>query len=496
MSTDRFETIAKAKKVIQQIGLELAFVDAVKENGVDGINDLVRQLESALDQETPEPIVEAMTTVRQWIDQRVAADNKLSAVTIARLGDWQPWVDAALMSWEYELPYPPSPEGWRTPEGASTAPLATSSSQAALVPSQPTQAPAVRAQPAPASAELLPEQTVGVVPSDADAEMLQIFCAEAQDLLQDIEQGVLVLEVNPTDSSSLDSLFRAFHTFKGNVGVMKLMVLQQLAHELESMLDAARRGKYRLVSESITVILAGADILKRFVSELSNQIVGVNTGRTIDLPIPQLIHDVHALLAGESPATAKSSGIAPPADAVPAPPPLPPALPLPGTTGAGNGAESPRAPAPLPVEPPPPSQAPAVPIAPAVAKAPAASQAAAPVIGSGIVRVDTLKLDGLIDLVGELVIAQSMVVQSPEVRAHRQRPSLALSRPAPRDHLRPAADGDVAADGADPQHLPEDGPPRSRPGRPAGQGDRSSSRGRTPNSTATSSRNWATPSST
>jgi two-component system, chemotaxis family, sensor kinase CheA len=417
MSTDRFETIAKAKKVIQQIGLELAFVDAVKENGVDGINDLVRQLESALDQETPEPIVEAMTTVRQWIDQRVAADNKLSAVTIARLGDWQPWVDAALMSWEYELPYPPSPEGWRTPEGASTAPLATSSSQAALVPSQPTQAPAVRAQPAPASAELLPEQTVGVVPSDADAEMLQIFCAEAQDLLQDIEQGVLVLEVNPTDSSSLDSLFRAFHTFKGNVGVMKLMVLQQLAHELESMLDAARRGKYRLVSESITVILAGADILKRFVSELSNQIVGVNTGRTIDLPIPQLIHDVHALLAGESPATAKSSGIAPPADAVPAPPPLPPALPLPGTTGAGNGAESPRAPAPLPVEPPPPSQAPAVPIAPAVAKAPAASQAAAPVIGSGIVRVDTLKLDSLIDLVGELVIAQSMVVQNPELKA-------------------------------------------------------------------------------
>jgi two-component system chemotaxis sensor kinase CheA len=35
---------------------------------------------------------------------------------------------------------------------------------------------------------------------------------------------------------------------------------------------------------------------------------------------------------------------------------------------------------------------------------------------AGIVRVDTLKLDGLIDLVGELVIAQSMVVQSPEVR--------------------------------------------------------------------------------
>ena len=50
----------------------------------------------------------------------------------------------------------------------------------------------------------------------------------------------------------------------------------------------------------------------------------------------------------------------------------------------------------------------------------AASSAAAaptgPVIGTGIVRVDTLKLDGLIDLVGELVIAQSMVVQNPELK--------------------------------------------------------------------------------
>jgi two-component system chemotaxis sensor kinase CheA len=429
MSNDRFETIARAKKVVQQIGLELAFVDAVKENGADGINELLRHLESALGNDSPEPVAEAMATVRQWIDQRVAADNKLSSVTIARLGDWQPWIDAALMSWEYELPYPPFPEGWRIPEGVP-APQTTAPPPAAAAPApaRSEASPAGRAPAAPAPAALLPEQTVEVMPVDADAEMLQLFCAEAQDLLQDIEQGVLVLEVSPTDSSSLDSLFRAFHTFKGNVGVMKLMVLQQLAHELESMLDAARRGKYRLVSESITAILSGADILKRFVAELSNQIAGVHTGRTIDLPIPQLIDDVHALLAGESPAAAKAPGGVPQAEAVPAPSPLPSTPPpaaaglfIPEAAAVGSMAASP--PAPLPVEPPSPSQAPVAPIepvaaaAPPMAKAPAASPAAPPVIGSGIVRVDTLKLDGLIDLVGELVIAQSMVVQNPELKA-------------------------------------------------------------------------------
>ena len=60
MSTDRFAIIAKAKKLLQQIGLELAFVDSVKENGVDGINDLIKQLEGVLDGTEPEPIISGM----------------------------------------------------------------------------------------------------------------------------------------------------------------------------------------------------------------------------------------------------------------------------------------------------------------------------------------------------------------------------------------------------------------------------------------------------
>ena len=421
MSTERFEIIGKAKKVIQQIGLELAFVDSVKENGIDGINDLVRQLEAIFGGAEPEQIRAGMDAVRQWIDERVAIDNKLSSVCIARLGDWQPWIDAAVMSWEYQLSYPALPEGWKTPEVAP--PAAAASAPAAAAPS-PADAPPAAPAPRPAArtAELLPEQTVDVLPADADPEMLQLFCAEAQDLLQDIEQGVLVLEVNPTDSSSLDSLFRAFHTFKGNVGVMKLLVLQQLAHELESMLDAARRGHYRLGSDSITVILAGSDILKRFVGELSNQIAGVDAGRTIDLPIPQLIHDVHALLAAGSQAPAAQ----PPAAVKPMPPaPQAQAAPSPAAVAAAVEAEFAAvfdAPAPSPAAEPARSEpalaASAAAVAAPVAKKQATSQqAAAPVVGSGIVRVDTVKLDGLIDLVGELVIAQSMVVQNPELKA-------------------------------------------------------------------------------
>lgn len=421
MSTERFEIIGKAKKVIQQIGLELAFVDSVKENGIDGINELVRQLEAILGGAEPEEIRAGMDAVRQWIDERVAIDNKLSSVCIARLGDWQPWIDAAVMSWEYQLSYPALPEGWKTPEVASPAPAATV--PAAAAPGAQASPAAAAPRPAARAAELLPEQTVDVVPPDSDPEMLQLFCAEAQDLLQDIEQGVLVLEVNPTDSSSLDSLFRAFHTFKGNVGVMKLLVLQQLAHELESMLDAARRGHYQLGSDSITVILAGSDILKRFVGELSNQIAGVDAGRTIDLPIPQLIHDVHALLAaGSQPPAAQPPAAVKPMPAAPQAEAAPQAAPAVAAAVEADFAAIFHAPASSPAAEPARSEpalaASAAAVAAPVAKKQATSQqSAAPAVGSGIVRVDTVKLDGLIDLVGELVIAQSMVVQNPELKA-------------------------------------------------------------------------------
>lgn len=104
----------------------------------------------------------------------------------------------------------------------------------------PTATPARAAAVAPAD-DTFQDQQIDISVTAGDTELVQLFCAEAQDLLQDIEQGVLVLEANPSDTNTINTLFRAFHTFKGNVGVMNLVGLQQLTHELQSLLDAARR---------------------------------------------------------------------------------------------------------------------------------------------------------------------------------------------------------------------------------------------------------------
>ena len=253
---------------------------------------------------------------------------------------------------------------------------------------------------------------------------MQLFCAEAQDLLQDIEQGVLVLETDPSNATTINTLFRAFHTFKGNLGVMKLVVLQQLTHELESLLDAARRGTFQLGRESFDVILAGEDVLKRYVEELSKLLGSPDQKTTIPLPIPKLTAKVRGLLAegrSAAPAAAPTPPAKPAAPAAAKPQPVAApstaAVPAPATVATEKVAPVPAATAVAPV----PAAPMSAPLEPAsadsasAAAAPKAQQRSSASTASGIVRVDTLKLDSLIDLVGELVIAQSMVVQNTEV---------------------------------------------------------------------------------
>ena len=400
MSDDIKPFTGKVKTLLQHIALELAFVDPVQENGVDGIHDLLTQLTELLTgvsgshgTDTLEFIRLAQRAARRWIDERIAADSRLTAETIQRLHEWQPWMESAVTAWEYLLPCPTLPDGWQD-VAPTVAPLPSKQPTS----TQPTTKASVsRAIPALGDVE---EQLADGLAADADQEMVSLFCSSAQDLLQDIEQGVLVLEENPNESTTIDTVFRAFHTFKGNAGVMNFVVLQRLTHELESLLDAARRGTFQLGRESIDLILQGADILKRYVTELSSQLSGVEVGRKISLPIPSLVRRAHRMLTtGSGPVPAKSS-----APVVQNRAPASVEIPAISSTTV-QPIPTPVFAATQPVASPEP---PAKQVAP-TKQAPASSAV-------GIVRVDTLKLDGLIDLVGELVIAQSMVVQNPDLK--------------------------------------------------------------------------------
>lgn len=232
-----------------------------------------------------------------------------------------------------------------------------------------------------------------VIDGSADRDFLREFCSEGRDLLQDIEKGVLVLEQSPTHRETLNSIFRAFHTFKGGAGFLGLVPVKQLSHELESLLDAIRQGRLHAGRDIIDLILAGGDCLGKFVDAISHEI-DRPSGKAISIPTEWLKSQVAARLNGDE------AGLAP----------SPPA-------STDVGSVLPRADiqqVPLreasstPIEGIPPKPSLHLPVPPAEMQV-SGSRGGEP---NASLRIDVEKLDALVDLVAELVIAQSMVIES------------------------------------------------------------------------------------
>ncbi|MES1168788.1 MAG: Hpt domain-containing protein, partial [Oleiharenicola lentus] len=125
-------------------------------------------------------------------------------------------------------------------------------------------------------------------------ELLVEFHAEVVDHLTQIEGALLVLDQQPDNSEALNSIFRSFHTIKGNAGFLGLVPMQTLAHEVESLLDLARNHKLQLTSVIITEILRSRDVLQALTQQVG---VALETGKVPSemIPVSNLIHAVKRL---------------------------------------------------------------------------------------------------------------------------------------------------------------------------------------------------------
>ena len=169
-----------------------------------------------------------------------------------------------------------------------------------------------------------------------DSDLLQEFCNEGRDMLLNIEQGVLVLEEHPTHGDTLNLVFRAFHTFKGNAGFLNLEPIKNLAHELESLLDSARRGKLTITTEIIELILAGADTFKNFLDYIASQLGSSLASASTTLPTVALVQKIKSLLqlGPEALRILPQTEAIKPLPPVPAPSPVPAQAPAPTTNTA------------------------------------------------------------------------------------------------------------------------------------------------------------------
>ena len=192
------------------------------------------------------------------------------------------------------------------------------------------------------------------------------FIIEAQEILDRLGEQLVELEQAPSDSEQLNAVFRGFHTLKGGAGFLAITSMVELCHAAEEALGLARSGKAALQASHF-------DAAQQSLDWLQSMLDAVSAGQPAPHAPPELI------------ARFDMSG---------APAPTP-AAPVAAAPAAPAAAAAPSAP---------------LPSAPAAAPAPPAAPKAAPRAPSEAehtVRVDTKRLDAIVNLTGELVLARN-----------------------------------------------------------------------------------------
>ncbi|CAP63449.1 chemotactic sensory histidine kinase (soluble) [Cupriavidus taiwanensis LMG 19424] len=296
----------------------------------------------------------------------------------------------------------------------------------------------------------------------------QTFFEEAEELLVEMEQLLLGLDIEAPDAEHLNAIFRAAHSIKGGAATFGFAALTETTHIFENLLDRTRRQELALTRTIIDTFLETKDVLQDQLNAYRN---GTEPDPETLARICAVLQQLAQEAAGHDAAPAPAPAPAPVAAAAPAAAPAGGGLKirlikvsasdqallreelanLGDITGqqetngelvvwlntqcsaddiiavccfvididqivieAAAGAPA-AAPAPAPAEVAVPAPAP---VAAAPAPAPAAREKAkaapapAPAHGEGSIRVPTEKVDQIINLVGELVITQSMLAQT------------------------------------------------------------------------------------
>ncbi len=222
-----------------------------------------------------------------------------------------------------------------------------------------------------------------------DTELLNDVILESREHLATVENRLLTLERDPGNSEAIHSVFRSFHTIKGLAGFLELTAIAEVSHEVETVLDLARNGKLAVTPAVIDLVLESKDYLSEAIERLEASLHGGARE-----PAPDntpLLERIRALL--DEAATVEAPARGPEA---------------PAAEAADGSAEAAPAAAARSVA----KQVQAAGDAALESKLQAAKRSLAE---ARAIKVDTAKLDFLVDMAGEMVIAQSLVQHDPDL---------------------------------------------------------------------------------
>ena len=154
---------------------------------------------------------------------------------------------------------------------------------------------------------------------DEFQEILQDFLVESFELVEKLDEDLVELESNPEDLELLNGIFRVAHTVKGASSFLNFDVLTHLTHHMEDVLNRARHGELRITPDVMDVILESVDLMKALLEKIrdtsSDDGIDVSacvarldkiTGGTGEVETPAAVAPVEEVVE-ETPAESSSS---------------------------------------------------------------------------------------------------------------------------------------------------------------------------------------------
>jgi two-component system chemotaxis sensor kinase CheA len=259
-------------------------------------------------------------------------------------------------------------------------------------------------------------------------ELLQDFLLESTELLSDVDNKLVELEKRPNDRALLNDIFRGFHTIKGGAGFLNVAPMVTICHRTENLFDKLRNSELGLSSELMDVILDATGAVRDMFTVLSQGLPPPN-------PDPAMLAALDAALAGNL-AAVKAPAAAPvaPVVQVQAPAPAPTqavnsnepnwealhqavtgteqpaaAVNVPTAAAVDMAAAATMVVETAPAELIPVAQAPAavVPAAPKPQNKPAPSTGGSISGQENTIRIDTVRLDQVLNLSGEIGLTKN-----------------------------------------------------------------------------------------
>ncbi len=137
-------------------------------------------------------------------------------------------------------------------------------------------------------------------------EIMEDFLIEAFEMNEQLDQDLVELEHNPEDLDLLNRIFRVAHTIKGSSSFLNLNILTHLTHNMEDVLNRARKGEIKITPDIMDVVLRSIDLMKTLLVTIRDTGSDTNNGKENE--IEEAVKQLQAITSQNLESTKETSG--------------------------------------------------------------------------------------------------------------------------------------------------------------------------------------------